>query len=105
MFDETYVHTAGNDTDVTRLILFCDVERPMWGPAGAINRFIMRHVMRATATQNVEGERVGAINRAFGAIHAVKEAGQRLKGRNRRLYYALKYTVIAAVLALLLWPY
>ena len=105
MFDETYVHTAGNDTEVTRLILFCDVERPMWGPAGAINRFIMRHVMRATATQNVEGERIGAINRAFGTIFAVKEAGQRLKARNRRLYYTLKYAVILAVLALLLWPY
>jgi beta-hydroxylase len=105
MFDETYVHTALNATDVTRLILFCDVERPMWGPAAAINRWVMRHIMRATATQNVEGERVGAINRAFGGIFAVKEAGQRLKAWNRKLYYALKYAVILVVLALLLWPY
>ena len=105
MFDETYVHTALNDTDMTRLILFCDVERPMWEPAGAINRWVMRHIMRATQTQNVEGERVGAINRAFGSIFAVKEAGQRLKAKNRRLYYTLKYAVIVAVLALLLWPY
>ena len=80
VFDETYVHTAENTTDVTRLILFCDVERPMWEPAGAINR-------------------------AFGAIFAVKEAGQRLKAKNRRLYYTLKYALIAAVLVLLLWPY
>ncbi|HEY5412368.1 MAG TPA: aspartyl/asparaginyl beta-hydroxylase domain-containing protein [Caulobacteraceae bacterium] len=105
VFDETYVHTALNATDVTRLILFCDIERPLWGPAAAINRWVMRHIMRATATQNVEGERVGAINRAFGTIFAVKEAGQQLKARNRRLYYALKYAVIAAALALLLWPY
>ncbi len=61
--------------------------------------------MRATATQNVEGERIGAINRAFGTIFAVKEAGQRLKARNRRLYYALKYALIVLVLALMLWPY
>ncbi len=105
VFDETYVHTAENTTDVTRLILFCDIERPLWGPAAAVNRWVMRHIMRATATQNVEGERVGAINRAFGAIFAVKEAGQRLKRRNRRLYYTLKYALIAAVLVLLLWPY
>ena len=105
VFDETFVHTALNETDVTRLILFCDIERPMWGPAAAINHWVMRHVMRATATQNVEGERIGAINRAFGAIFAVKEAGQRLKARNRSLYYGLKYAVILAVLALLVWPY
>lgn len=105
VFDETYVHTALNDTDVTRLILFCDVERPLWGPAAAVNRWVMHNIMRATTTQNVEGERVGAINRAFGTIFAVKEAGQRLKAKNRRLYYALKYALILAVLALLLWPY
>jgi beta-hydroxylase len=105
VFDETYVHIAENATDVTRLILFCDVERPLWGPAAAVNRWVMLHIMRATATQNVEGERVGAINRAFGTIFAVKEAGQRLKARNRKLYYGLKYALILAVLALLLWPY
>ena len=105
VFDETYVHTALNATDVTRLILFCDIERPLWGPAAVVNRWVMRHIMRATATQNVEGERIGAINRAFGTIFAVKEAGQRLKARNRRLYYALKYALIVLVLALMLWPY
>ena len=102
VFDETYVHTALNATDVTRLILFCDIERPLWGPAAVVNRWVMRHIMRATATQNVEGERVGAINRAFGTIFAVKEAGQRLKARNRTLYYGLKYALIAGVLGLIL---
>jgi beta-hydroxylase len=105
IFDETFVHTAENATDVNRLILFCDIERPMWAPAAAVNRWVMRHVMRATATQNVEGERIGAINRAFGLIYQVKDAGQRLKARNRRLYYSLKYALIVAVLALMLWPY
>ena len=105
MFDETFVHTAENATEVNRLILFCDVERPMWAPAAAVNRWVMRHVMRATATQNEAGERIGAINRAFGVLFEVKEAGQRLKARNRRLYYALKYATILAVLALVLWPW
>jgi beta-hydroxylase len=104
MFDETFVHTAENTSAVNRLILFCDVERPLWGPAAAVNRWVMRHIMRATATQNVEGERIGAINRAFGVIFQVKEAGQRLKAKNRRLYYGLKYALILAILALLLWP-
>jgi beta-hydroxylase len=29
LFDETYIHYAENKSDVTRMILFCDVERPM----------------------------------------------------------------------------
>ncbi|MEY9264153.1 beta-hydroxylase [Bradyrhizobium elkanii] len=28
MFDETFIHSAENKTDVNRIILFCDVERP-----------------------------------------------------------------------------
>jgi beta-hydroxylase len=28
MFDETFIHSAENATDQTRIILFCDVERP-----------------------------------------------------------------------------
>ena len=102
MFDETYVHEALNETGVDRLILFCDVERPVWGPVGALNRFAIRHVMRATATQNMEGEKVGAINRLYARLYWLKDAGQGLKARNRRLYYGLKYVVIAAVLVLLL---
>lgn len=29
IFDETFVHWAQNDTEQTRIILFCDIERPM----------------------------------------------------------------------------
>jgi hypothetical protein len=29
LFDETYIHWAQNKTDVDRIILFCDVERPI----------------------------------------------------------------------------
>ena len=29
IFDETYVHTAENRTPTTRIILLCDIERPL----------------------------------------------------------------------------
>ncbi len=29
MFDETYIHYAENGTDQNRIILLCDIERPM----------------------------------------------------------------------------
>jgi beta-hydroxylase len=53
VFDETFIHYDKNKTDVTRLILFCDVERPLRGRIPtAINRFIINHVLKATSTQN-----------------------------------------------------
>jgi beta-hydroxylase len=29
MFDQTFIRRAENKTDVTRVILFCDIERPL----------------------------------------------------------------------------
>src|SRR5438034_41383 len=51
MFDETFIHRAENATDVNRIILFCDVERPMkYGFMTSINRWVSHHIVKATAT-------------------------------------------------------
>jgi beta-hydroxylase len=105
MFDETYVHEAYNGWDQTRLILFCDVERPVAGPMGPLNRWMIRHVMRATGTQNEEGEPIGAVNRLYGRLAATIAAGKRLKERNRTLYYVIKNSLIVAVIALFVIPW
>jgi beta-hydroxylase len=92
VFDETFVHRAENQTDMHRIILFCDVERPLRSRAAtALNRFAIRHVMCLTATSNVEGERVGAANRVFERLYAVRLAMKRLKKRTRTAYYLLSY--------------
>jgi beta-hydroxylase len=98
VFDETFIHRAENNTDVSRIILFCDVERPMkFGFMTAVNRWVSEHVVKASATQNEEGEKVGAINRAFSYINHAREAGQRLKRHNYHTYYAIKYAVFAVI--------
>lgn len=103
VFDETYIHRARNDTDVHRIILFCDVERPMrYGWALKVNRFLARHLVQASTTRNVEGERVGAFNKLFSVIYPIRVKLKALKRRNRRLYYAQKYLVFGGILALLL---
>ena len=57
MFDETFIHSAENATDVNRIILFCDVERPMKLVfMTAMNRWVSHHIVKASSTQNVEGE-------------------------------------------------
>lgn len=67
-----------------------------------LNRWMIHNVMGATGAPNEEGEAVGGINRFFERVHGVLDSGKKLKVKNRRLYYALKYLVIAAVVVLIL---
>jgi beta-hydroxylase len=98
LFDETFIHRAENATDQTRIILFCDVERPMrYNRMTAVNRWVSRHLVRASATANVEGERIGAINRVFEYLYEIHLAGRRLKAWNRSIYYGVKYGIALLV--------
>ena len=101
VFDETFIHRAENATDVTRIILFCDVERPMKFKAmTAVNRWVSNHIIKASATENMDGERVGALNKAFGYLYEIHLVGRRLKDRNRKVYYGLKYAAAFAVVGI-----
>ena len=97
------LHSPRRECDRSnRIILFCDVERPMkYRFMTAINRWVSHHIVKASATQNVEGENVGVLNKVFGGIYEVHLAGQRVKKWNRKVYYALKYSLTAVVLGLI----
>jgi beta-hydroxylase len=100
LFDETFIHRAENTTDQTRIILFCDVERPMkYRFMTAINRWVSNHLVKAAATDNVEGERVGVINKAFTYLYEVNQFSRRIKAWNYRAYYVMKFSIVGAVLA------
>ena len=99
LFDETFIHSARNDTDQPRIILFCDVERPIRNSTmRAINRFMCHSVVKISQAQNNEQERVGALNWASSGIYSLKLLFTRLKGMNRTLYYCVKYLLLAALL-------
>ena len=98
LFDETYIHYAENKSDVTRLILFGDVERPMKvGLMTRFNRFMASTLVRASKTQNVEGEPVGVLNRAFGYVYRIRLVGKWLKSKSHFAYYVVKYALIGAL--------
>ena len=98
MFDETFIHSAENATDVNRIILFCDVERPMkYGVFTALNRWVSHHIVKASATPNVEGEHVGVLNKVFGKMSEFHLATRKVKAWNRTVYYAAKYTLTVAI--------
>jgi beta-hydroxylase len=105
VFDETFVHRASNGSDMARLILFCDVERPLHRPMATVNRWMIRHVMKATGTQNEEGEPIGAINRLYSRFSGLIVSGRILKAKNKRLYYLIKNSAVVVVLAAFLAPY
>jgi beta-hydroxylase len=98
VFDETYIHRAENQTDRQRLILFCDIERPMsnrilqW-----INRTVGHGMVRAAATQNVEGEKVGVLNKLFAYAYQFRLVGKRLKAWNRTAYYVIKWALLGSL--------
>jgi len=104
VFDETYIHYAHNETDTDRVILFCDVERPMrYRFAAAFNRWFARHVMPISASRNEAGEEVGALNRVFPRAYALRLRIKAFKKAHRKLYYVIKFAVFGALLGLVLF--
>ncbi len=104
MFDETFIHHAANTTQAQRVVLFCDVERPLWGaPVRWINRLFARYVMASAASANAEGEDIGGLNRFFKLFYALRARAKQLKASHRRTYYVGKWAAILGLLWLLFW--
>jgi beta-hydroxylase len=103
LFDETYLHFVENRTDQSRLVLLCDVERPLhWAPIRALNRLFERVVLRAASTRNVETEHVGWINRLYQPVGVLKGWLKSAKQVNKPVFNGCKYAIIAG---LLFWIY
>ena len=107
LFDETYIHFVENNTDETRIILLCDIERPLHGRImRAINAWVSRNIVTASATQNVENEPVGVLNRFYSRVYhpigeRVNGAARNLKRLNRPLYRTLQYGLVLGALYLI----
>lgn len=103
LFDETYIHHAANTTQQPRIVLFCDVERPLhFAPVRAFNRWFSGRVMAAASSQNEGGDRsLGLLNQAFGTIYRMRLRAKALKARSRSSYYTGKWLLIGGLLWLL----
>jgi beta-hydroxylase len=99
VFDETFMHWAENKTDTPRLILFCDVERPLRSRSIAmLNHWVKATAIRATQTENAPGEQIGALNRVFSFVYYLRLPGKALKKKSRFAYYAVKWLIIVGIL-------
>ncbi|MGX4643947.1 lipid A hydroxylase LpxO [Massilia sp. SYSU DXS3249] len=104
LFDETYIHWAENGSESDRIILFCDVERPMryrW--MQAINRWLGRTMMTAASSPNETGDQTGFVSKAFRISHTMGQYRRRYKAWNLRAYQLTKLALVAALVAFIVW--
>ena len=71
-----------------------------------VNAWVSRTILAASATQNVENEPVGALNRFYGRVYhplaaRMNGAARALKQRNKPLYRTLQYGLVLGVLYLI----
>lgn len=103
IFDETYLHFAKNNAPQGRLILMCDVERPMFFIGSLVN-LIYKGLMRMTVVPNEVGDPRGLTNAIFSGISPILQRTKRLKKSNRPLYLLVKYSVNTVAILLILSP-
>ncbi len=100
VFDETFIHYAENRSGQNRLILFCDIERPMktrW--AQRLNHWLGKNVVAAGASPNDAGDRTGFINRIFIVSHVAGQYRRRFKRWNPTVYRATRVLLLVGVVA------
>lgn len=99
VFDETYPHFVRNDTEKSRLILMCDIKRPMHFP-GRIFNFFYSLLGRMAVVPNTTEDKRGPASALFATVSPLLERSKNLKATNRPLYKALKYTTNTLLLLL-----
>lgn len=104
IFDETYIHWAVNGSEADRVILFCDIERPMrfrW--SRAVNRWLGKTMMTAASSPNENGDQVGLVSRLFRISFTMGRYRRRFKQWNKTVYRLTKLVLIAAAAALIVF--
>jgi beta-hydroxylase len=100
LFDETYPHFARNGTDRPRLILMCDVERPMHLGGRLFNR-IYRGLAVLTVVPNTAEDERGFASSVFANIAPLLQRSRSLKTTNRGAYRVLKTAVNGTLVCIL----
>jgi len=104
IFDETFIHWAINGSDSDRVILFCDVERPLrFGWMQSINRWLGRTMMTAAASPNETGDQVGLVSKLFRISYHMGQYRRRFKAWNKTAYNITRIALVIALIAFVVW--
>ena len=102
VFDETYVHWANNGCGRSRLLLLCDVERPMrfrW--AQAVNHWFGRMLTAGMNAPPSGAERPEPEGLPFRLLRALGQGRRRLRARSMAAYRVLMAASVAGFAVLL----
>jgi beta-hydroxylase len=101
IFDETYIHWAINGTASSRIVLLCDVERPMrFGWAQAVNHLFGRTFMTATSPPNETSRQDGFASKLFRVLYYIGHYRRRLKAWSMAAYNATMLALVVGTAAL-----
>jgi beta-hydroxylase len=102
VFDETYLHSAYNDTDTPRIILMTDVDRPLrFKPLQWLYGRFGRFFNGLFYIDNIDTSRSGIGNRLKDPVVRYKAKLQSFKARHRSIYRIGKWTLHLCLVALL----
>ena len=99
IFDETYMHSAYNNSDTVRLILMTDVARPLRSKiVQKAYYYFGRYFNRMFAIDNVDSKYSGFGNKLGKGINAYRALLRKFKTKNKPLYVLTKVTVTFSIL-------
>ena len=99
IFDETYFHNAYNDSDVPRIILMTDIERPLKSKfIQKIYFYFGRFFNGLFAVDNIDSSKTGIGNKLGQYLNIYKAALKRFKHWNKPLYVMTKVLLLLAVI-------
>lgn len=102
LFDQTYLHSAINDTDTPRVILFCDVDKTqlIWPFRNLANAFNEHVVLRLTSAN--ETGKLSWVSQAYKPIYRVRSfVKEKIRPRSMLAYNIIKFGSLALPIALL----
>jgi beta-hydroxylase len=100
LFDETYMHSAYNDSDKPRIILMTDIDRPLKSSFFQKFYFLFGHYFNSLfAIDNVDASKTSIGNKFGYYLNIYKAFMKRFKHWNKPIYVTSKVVVLFAVLA------
>ncbi|MCP8898509.1 aspartyl/asparaginyl beta-hydroxylase domain-containing protein [Gilvimarinus xylanilyticus] len=102
IFDETYLHSAYNDTETPRVILMTDIDRPL--KLGFVQKgywYFGRFFNGLFKIDNVDASNSGIGNKLGQGLLGYQRFLKSVKKKNRTFYYTAKWVVIGGLLLLI----
>jgi beta-hydroxylase len=102
VFDETYVHWAMNGSASERIVLLCDIERPMryrW--AQCVSHFLGRMLMTVTNSPKDAGEQAGLAGALSRVLYLMGHYRRRFRSWSRAAYHLAAVAAVAGIAALI----